>query len=382
VTSFELAQARLRNQRISGDPLDGPGDVAQWLVAVQAQDYAGAQWALGLRMPPGANAGEVDRALADGTILRTHVLRPTWHFVAPDDIRWLLAPTAPRVHAVNGTLYRHQGLDAATLARGHRALAAALEGGRQLTRDELRDALERDGIATDGLRLAYILMSAELEGLICSGARRGKQFTYALLDSRAPGARILAREDALAELAGRYFRSRGPATVHDLAKWSGLTVADARRGLEAVEAQFERETIGGQTYWFPPSRGDATSLSPSAHLLSIYDEYVSSYKDRSAMADDDTGGRLLAMGNALRFIIVIDGRVVGAWRRTLRRDAVIIEVDLFRPLAEDEQMAVALAADRYAAFVDLPAEVDVWRREVPAPETDAEQEGLAPSEGG
>ena len=376
MTDSEIAQARLRNQRISGDPVDSPGQVAQWLVAVQAQDYAGAQWALGLRLPPGSVAADVDRALAEGTILRTHVLRPTWHFVAPADIRWLLALTAPRVHAVNGTIYRQQGLDGATLARGHRALAAALEGGRQLTRDELRDALERDGVAIgSGLRLAYIIMSAELDGVICSGARRDKQFTYALLDDRAPDAKILAREDALAELAGRYFRSRGPATVQDLAKWSGLTVADARRGLEAVEMQLENVRVGDQVYWFPPPGAALTPTSPSAHLLSIYDEYVSGYKDHSAIGGDEVGTRLMALGNALRFIIVIDGRIAGTWRRTLKKGAVVIETNLFRPLTEDERHAVALAADRYAAFLGLPAQVDVWRREAPASGL------LAPSEG-
>jgi hypothetical protein len=375
VTNFEIAQARLRNQRISGDPLDSPGQVAQWLVAVQAQDYAGAQWALGLRLSPESMAADVDRALAEGTILRTHVLRPTWHFVAPADIRWLLALTAPRVHAINGTMYRQQGLDSATLTRSHRTLAAALEGGRQLTREELRDTLERDGITTGGLRLAYIIMSAELDGVICSGARRGKQFTYALLDDRAPDAKALAREDALAELAGRYFRSRGPATVQDLAKWSGLTVADARRGLEAVEVQLESETIGDRAHWFPPPGAAPTPASPSAYLLSIYDEYVSGYKDHSAIGGDEVGARLMALGSALRFIIVIDGRIAGTWRRTLRKDAVVIETDLFRPLTEDEQHAVALAADRYAAFLGLPAQLDVWRREAGASEL------LAPPEG-
>jgi hypothetical protein len=197
-------------------------------------------------------------------------------------------------------------------------------------------------------------MSAELDGVICSGARRGKQFTYALLDDRASGARVLAREDALAELAGRYFRSRGPATVHDFAKWSGLTVADARRGLEAVELQLENVRVGDQAYWFPPPGAAPTPASPSAYLLSIYDEYVSGYKDHSAIGGDEVGARLMALGNALRFIIVIDGRIAGAWRRTLTKDAMVIETDLFRPLTEDEQHAVALAADKHAAFVGLP----------------------------
>jgi hypothetical protein len=275
--------------------------------------------------------------------------------VTPVDIRWLLALTAPRVHAVNGTMYRKLELDDAIFKRSDAALAQALQGGQQLTRDELRGVLQKAGIATEGqLRMGYLMMHAELEGIVCSGPRRGKQFTYALLDERAPQARTLEREEALAELARRYFGSRGPATVQDYAKWSGLTVADAGRGLEAVEATLRQEVVDGQTYWFPTSEPSTQAASPTAHLLSIYDEYISGYKDRSAIVDETNAAKLWAMGNALTYIVVVDGQIVGTWRRTIRRDAVVVETNIFTRLTEAEERAVAIAAQRYGKFLGLP----------------------------
>src|SRR5690349_15894308 len=206
VTLTDIPRERLRSQHIDGRPLKRPVDVVRWLVASQAQDFAGAKWALGLRARNTTNAA-VEREFNAGVILRTHVMRPTWHFVAQEDIRWILALTAPRVNAQNAPYYRRAGLDAPTLKGATTALTRALSGERYLTRDELREVLARARISADGLRLAYILMHAELDAAICSGPRRGKQLTYALLDERAPGTRSLARADALAELARRYFPS-------------------------------------------------------------------------------------------------------------------------------------------------------------------------------
>ena len=303
----------------------------------------------------GATDDDVDRAFADGSILRIHLLRPTWHFVLPGDLRWLVALTAPRVHAVNASMYRKLELDGATIARSHATLIKVLRGGHQLTRDELRPVLEQAGIAAaQGLRLAYIMMSAELEGLVCSGARSGKQFTYALVDERVPHTRTLSREASLAELAGRYFKSRGPATVQDFAKWSGLMVTDARAGLEAVSAQLQPEVVEGRTYWSSATARPPGEASPTAHLLSIYDEYISAYRDRGAHGGPEVGARLIALGNALNYVIVVQGRIVGTWRRTLGKKAVTIETTLFSHLTPAERRAVADAARRYGDFLGLP----------------------------
>jgi DNA glycosylase AlkZ-like len=189
MTSLDIAHRRLANQHIVQPTFKQPGDVVRWLGAVQAQDYAGAKWALGLRLR-GVTDDDIDQAFGAGSILRTHLMRPTWHFVTPLDIGWLLALTGPRVHAVNGYMYRKLELDSAIFKRSNATLAKALRGGKQLTRNELRGVLQKAGIATDGeLRMGYLMMRAELDGLVCSGARRGKQFTYALVDERAPRAK-------------------------------------------------------------------------------------------------------------------------------------------------------------------------------------------------
>jgi len=354
MTRLDIAHQRLLNQHIALATFEKPGDEVEWLGAVQAQDYAGAKWALGLRLQ-GATDDAIEQAFTDGSILRTHVLRPTWHFVTPANIRWMLALTAPRVHAVNAYMYRKLELDSAIFKRSNAALAKALHGGKQLTRDELRGVLQKVGIATAGeLRMGYLMMRAELDGIVCSGARRGKQFTYTLLDERAPHAKTLERDEAVAELARRYFVSRGPATVQDFAKWSGLTTTDARSGLEVVKAQLRQEVVDGQSYWFSTSTPSAKDVSPTAYLLSIYDEYISGYKDRSAIGDARHAAKLSALGNALAYIIVVDGQIVGTWKRTLRKGAVVIETNLFTRLTKAENRAIAEAAHQYGAFLDLP----------------------------
>jgi len=354
---IDIAQLRLRNQRLTGPAFGTAAEVVDWLVAVQAQDYAGAKWALSLRMQA-ATDSSLDKAFADRSILRTHVMRPTWHFVTPADIRWMLALTAPRVYAVSAYMIRRVGLDAATIKRSLDVIAGALQGGVQLTRDELRDRLQGSGIAVDnGTRLAYIMMCAELEGLICSGARRGRQFTYALLEERAPGARTLPRDQALAELAQRYFLSRGPATVYDFAKWSGLAVSDARQGLENVKTLLQEAVVDGQTYWLPDLEQEKSGHHPTAHLLSICDEYISSYKDRSAIGEAEFGPALIAMGNALSYIIVLDGQIAGTWRRTLKNTRAIVETKLFSRLTASEKQAVAAAFKRYGEFLEMPVVV-------------------------
>ena len=300
---------------------------------MQAQDYAGAKWAIGIRLP-GSTDADIESAFNRGAILRTHVLRPTWHFVRPQDIRWLLALTAPRVHAANARIYRKLALNTATLRRSDAALARALEGGHYLTRNELRVVLAQRRIATNEERMAFLLMHAELEGLICSGPRRGKQFTYALLEERARPARTPSREEALTRLAARFVASRNPATAHDLAKWSGLTVADARHALENARPPLQ-EKIGARR-------------APIAHLLSVYDEYFSSYRDGSAVIAAGHALRRSGTGESGLYVVAIDGAVVGRWRKT---PAGGVELNLFRRLTADEQRALRAAVTRYGRFV-------------------------------
>ncbi len=352
MTTLDIAHQRLHNQHIAGTPFEKPSDVVQWLGAVQAQDYAGAKWAVAQRTH-GITDADMDQALADGTILRTHVMRPTWHFVAPADIRWMLTLTAPRVNALNAYYYRKLELDDAVFAQSNAVLAKALQGGKQLTRPELASTLQQAGIATDDLlRFGHIMGRAELDAVVCSGALRGKQHTYALLDERAPQAKTLERDEALAELTGRYFTSHGPATVQDFVWWSGLTTADAKAGLEMAKTHLVQEVIEGQTYWLSPSMPTAKVASPTAHLLPVYDEYTVAYKDRSAVLDPVYAKQA---GNGIFSpVIVIDGKIVGTWKRTFKNGAVVIASNPFTAFTAAENQTLAAAARRYGEFLGMP----------------------------
>jgi hypothetical protein len=351
VPSLDLLRHRLYNQQLTQPQFATPVEVVAWLGAVQAQEFPGALWSIGQRML-GASAEQLNEAFDTGAILRTHVMRPTWHFVAPADLRWLLALTAPRVHALNASYYRRFELDAGVLKRCHAVLARALRGGQYRTRVELQKALQQAGIDRNGIGLGLIMMHAELEGLICSGPRRGKQFTYALLEERVPPTPALSREAALAELARRYFTSHGPAQVHDFAWWSGLTVADTRAALAMLGDQFEHIKLDGKAYWFKPAAPPA--IPRRAHLLPTYDEYGIAYKDRRGYYDPaDVGKPEAGYREGFPNLLVIGGRVTGLWRRTLTSTSIIVEPRFWRQPAGADQLQFTAAVRRYAEFLAL-----------------------------
>lgn len=356
--TFDIPVNRLQNQRLLHTDLTQPVEVVRWLGAVQAQDYAGAKWAVGLRTQ-GLTDSDVDQALADGSILRTHILRPTWHFVSPADIRWMLKLTAPRVRALMAYNDRQIELDQATLKKSNAVLEKTLQGGQHLTRAELGIALQEKGINTDDLRLTHIVMHAELDGLLCSGPRRGKQFTYALLEERVPQAKVPEHDEAAAELAQRYFTSHGPATLKDFSWWSGLSVSDVRLASESVKAQFEQEEVDGKVYWFKPLK-KLERADTIAYFLPNYDEYTVGYTDRSAIFDEAHTHKLDARGSVLaQHVILTAGGIAASWKRTWKKDLVLIEVTLFRAITKKESQALATAAQRYASFLDLPFELTV-----------------------
>lgn len=358
-----IAQRRLANQQLVGTPARSAREVVARLAAVQAQDAAGARWGVGQRMQDATDA-LVERALDAGEIVRTHLLRPTWHLVAREDLRWMLTLSAPRVHAANAGRYRQLGLDAATLARGHAVLMEALQDGASRTRPELTAAVNAAGIATaDAQRMAYLLMHAELEGLVCSGPRHGQQQGYALVAARVGPADAPAptRDEALAELARRYFTTRGPATAHDFAWWSGLTVADARRGAGLAGASLARETFEAREHWGPADAPppDGASRAHRAHLLPNYDEYFIGFRDRSAILQAVRGPMAIDRGQALSaHVVVLDGQVVAGWRRTLTTGAVTVAVTPVVPMTRADRIAIEAAAARYGTFVERPATVD------------------------
>jgi hypothetical protein len=352
-----IAHQRLHQQALSNHPYSRPEEMVRGLGAVQAQDYGAAKWALGLRLPNLTDA-DIEQAFNEGRILRTHVLRPTWHFVTPEDIRWMLELTAPRVNGFAAYYYRKLELDEAVFQHAKDVIIKALEGGKHLTREELTAAVEQAGIQTSELRMTHMLMWAELAAVICSGARRGKQQTYALLSEWAPQAKSLPREEALAELTRRYFMGHGPAMVQDFVWWSGLTVADAKAGIEMVKSQSASEEIGGQLYWFSPDLPTIQPQSGTAYLLPNYDEYSVGYSDRSAIYEGDVPNHLDPRGALLlNYIIVMDSQVIGAWSRTFKKGRVIIQLKPFAPFTSTQLEAVQKAAQRYGEFLGLSVEI-------------------------
>jgi hypothetical protein len=346
----DLLRLRLHNQLLTDPRGRTPQDVVSSLVAMQAQEYAMAKWAIALRMKSPASDAEIGHAFDTGKILRTHAMRPTWHFVAPADIRWLLSLTGPRVNAASAYVYRQHGLTAAVFRRSDAVIGRALEHGRFLTRAALQTELARAGIEAAGTRLAGIVIHAEQEGLICSGPREGRQFTYALLETRAPRARAMARDAALEELSRRYFSTRGPATAHDFACWSGLTLADARAGIESLGSGFERAEAEGKLWVFRPPRSTPRRIEGSAFLLPDYDEYGMSYKDRRELLPSAPESKARRITLAYNRMIVVDGRIVGSWRRSLVGSQARIETDYIVPMNRDRLKAVAQAARRFTEF--------------------------------
>jgi len=350
--AIRLAAQRLRQQRIGHNPFASAAETVRWFGAVQAQDYLGSLWAVGLRTR-GATENSIEQAIGERTIVRTWPLRGTLHFVAAEDARWMLDLCGPRTLARNtARLKREFGIDSRVVASSRKALSDALRGGNCLSRAEVYRRLEAAGIATKASRGLHLLWWLAHEGLICVGPRAGKQQTFVLMDEWLPAATPRSRDESLAELARRYFTSHGPATVRDFAWWSGLTATEAASALEMVARELMTETIEDQTYWQAPIAA-TTRAARSCHLLPAYDEYTVAYQDRSAIMTSRVAARADSGHGIFYPPIVIDGQVAGTWSRVLKKDAVAITCRLFAPLDRRQQQALAAAAQRYAKFLGL-----------------------------
>jgi len=356
MSPVDICAQRLVNQHLTTQHLETASEVVRLFGAMQAQEYSPAKWGVAQRSRTATDA-DVEKEVSDGSILRTHVLRPTWHFVAPSDIRWMLELTAPRVRAAMASYDRKLEIDAAVLKRTRAVLTKSLRDGKQLTRAELAKQLTKARVRADGTqRLAHLVMHAELDGLICSGARRGKQFTYALLDERVPPTKSMERDAALAELASRYFNTRGPATIDDFAWWSGLAKADARRAVEAMDHAFEYAIIGGRGYWFPQNERTAKHESPIARLLPIYDEYFIGLRDRAAMqARLQKAKREAFSALTLRHVVTVDGQIVGGWNWISKGSTAAVELVNTLRLTQAERRSITREVERLGAFLGAPA---------------------------
>jgi hypothetical protein len=346
----EIATFRLQNQQITHPSFAQPKEVAAWLGAMQAQDYTHAKWAIGLRIP-GSTDADVEAALDRGDIVRTHVLRPTWHFAAAEDIRWMLALSAPHIKTAISPMNRLLGLEESLFKRTNDLIVKTLEGCKYLTREEIVAKLARADIAVNRQQAAHIMFWAELDAIVCNGPRRGKQQTYALLDEHVPPSKMLARPDAIAELARRYFTSHAPASLDDFRWWSGLRASDARAGLEAAQPFLVKEVVENQTLWLP-NDFKPKPLSPlNLHLLPAFDEFLVGYTDRSASLDSSRKAQTITVNGIFKPVVAVNGWVKGIWQRTFKKDSVLIEKEMYEELSVAEHEAFETAARRFESFI-------------------------------
>jgi hypothetical protein len=348
VTENEILARRVANQLLAGSTLQTPGEVVAWLGGVQAQDYAGALWSVGLRLP-GATTAEVARAIADGTIVRTWALRGTLHFVAGGDVRWLLALLAPHVIAGNARRYHQLGLDDAVFAKSNDVLRTALTDGHRRGRRELAVILERSGISAAGQRAPYLLQRATLDLIICQCGVDGREPLFTLLDTWVPSGTRLGREEAAAELVRRYVTSHGPVMLKDIGWWSGLPTATVRSAVDMAAQHLLRTTSGATAYWSASrALGNVASF---AHLLPPFDDYVLGYQDRRPQLDAASTKLVNAGGGMPRATVVVDGRVVGTWSKVGGKGQTIVKVQPFSHLSE---AALGATADRLGSFLKTP----------------------------
>jgi hypothetical protein len=351
-----LLRRRLASQQIAAPRHHSAVELVRWMGAVQAQDYAGGLWAVGLRVNASVEA-EVERAIAAAEIVRTWPMRGTLHLVAAEDVRWMVRLLAPRVLARAAGRYRQLGLEDADFARAERVLTRALRGGRRLTRAQAYAALERGGVAPTGQRGIHVLGHLAQSAVLCFGPREGKQPTFVLLEEWVPPAREPSRDEALATLALRFFTSHGPATLQDFVWWSGLAVADARAALASVRTQLIEEGQGKDAMYAAAASPRSGGRRSVAALLPVWDEYLVAYRDRTSAARELPGAKANGLDLIGKPLVLVDGTVRGSWRRELRPSKVRVTVELWTPLSTADRRALDQALARYGRFVDREVEV-------------------------
>jgi hypothetical protein len=357
VSPREIAHWRLSRQQIVASHCTCPGEVVATLGAMQAQDYLGALWAIGTRLPD-ATEVSVEAAIAARSVVRSWPMRGTLHFVAPVDLRWMLELCSPRIIAGSAARARELELDAKVFTKCEKIFVHALQGGQPLTREAMMALLEKRKIPTTGQRGYHILWRLAQEGVLVFGPRSGKSQTFALLEEWIPPAQRWGREAALAELARRYFTSHGPATAADFSWWSGLKITDARAGLDSVALELRHEKVDAAEYWISLDAEPPGLDSASVQLLPGFDEYLLGYKDRSAVLSVEHMQKIVPGSNGMfAATVVIDGRIAGTWKRTLAKRGVTVAVEPFRRFKGAETTQLYLAVQRYGKFLGLPAKL-------------------------
>ncbi|WP_163409339.1 winged helix DNA-binding domain-containing protein [Flavobacterium ajazii] len=329
MTHHEISNHRLVAQKLDKTSHNSPEEIVRHLGAIQAQDYAMAKWAIGSRCD--ATEKEIEVAINSGKIIRTHILRPTWHLVAAEDIYWMLDVSGPQVKRIILAETKKYGCDEKEFDKINSAIEKILAGNNHLTREEIIQELNVKKFSDDyKLSPVLIMMYAELDGVVCNGRMKGKKMTYALLEERVPKPKTkLTREEALAKLAQRYFESRGPATLADFSHWSGFSTTICRFAINAVLLQLNTITTDNQQYWLGKDHPNPDNFSESVHFLAAFDEYLISYKNRESSILLEHQPKAFTKNGIFKPTIVENGKVIGTWKRTIKKDHVKIETDFF-----------------------------------------------------
>jgi hypothetical protein len=352
----DIAFLRLQNQQLAGTSFKKPEDLVQWMGAMQAQDYSMSKWAVGIRMP-GTTEEQIEKAIGDGKIIRTHVLRPTWHLASPDDIHWMLQLTARHIKPLIKSRDKELELTEKIYTKSNGIIEKALSGNKHLTREELMTELSHHKIKADGVRASHIMLRAELEGIVCNGKLKGKTHTYRLLDELIKSPKKITHEEALAKLALIYFSSHAPATVKDFSWWSGLSLTDSKTALESIKNKLTAEKIGEELYWLPAAFHLNLNKKTTAHFLPAFDEYIISYKDRTASLALDHQPVAFTANGIFRPILLLDGQGIGIWSRSIKKETVIIETTFFKAPSKSAHLLLEKEAKVYGAFLNKKSEL-------------------------
>lgn len=355
MTGSNILIRRLQSQQLDCSEFKKPEEIIAWFGGIQAQDYPGAKWAIAERLKNCTDAN-IESTFVEKKFVRTWAMRGTLHFVTASDIRWILELLAPRIIARNARRYKELELDEETLKRSNEIIKNALQDGQRLNRRELVTVLQENGISTEGQRTPYMLQRASLDGLICQGGMHSNNNPIFISMDLLPKTKTLTRHYALAELAKRYFKSHGPATIQDFTWWSGLLTKDAKAGLEAVKSQLESETIGDKTYWYSGSK--LKHSSSRFHLLPSFDEYLVGYKDRSASLEK-IHSKNEGIENIMYPTIALDGQIVGTWKRKFNKNEVIVELKPLIALNAAESNILDEAVHHFGEFLEMPVHTNI-----------------------
>lgn len=345
-----IVTTRLISQQLIHTDLKTPKEVAAWMGAIQAQDFNMAKWAIGVRLS-GITDKQVEDAVNKGDIIRTHILRPTWHFVSSDDIYWMLRLTSSRIKAAVNAYNKSLSISPEDALRSNLALTRLLEKEPHQTREELGVKLGELGFPIDRSFLTHIMYHAEQDGIVCNGVVRGKKQTYDLLENRVPKPAEISRDEALYRLAYKYFKSHGPATLQDFIWWSGLTATEAKKALESIRHEFVFEEFDGQTYILHQSSADYKLEGEHVHYLPAFDELFVSYKDRKEILALEHLKKVIVSNGVFKPTIFKDGEIIGIWNRIVRKSGVTAESSFFKKPHSSLNKLIKKASNDFDAYM-------------------------------